>query len=122
MLKRYMHNRERYHAFLEDNRVVHPFDWGTEYITDHANGDDPRKLFSEYSKNAVASSEEFFFSPEISDFKFEISNNQLTWTSGIVTPSPENNTVYAKYFPHATNKKIRRPRPAALERKSRDVF
>ena len=71
MLKRYMHNRERHFAMRDDNRVVHPFEWGTEYITDHANGDDPRKLFREYSKKTVANSDEFFFSPEISDFKFE---------------------------------------------------
>ncbi len=120
MLKRYMHNRERHFAMLEDNRIVRPFEWGTEYINDHANGDDPRKLFDEYSKKTVANSEDFFFSPEISDFNFEISkpesqisnlksqisdSNWLTWTSGIVTQSPENNTAYAKYFPSDNNKK-----------------
>ena len=103
MLKRYMHNQERRHAMLDDNRIVREFEWGTEYITDHANGDDPRKLFSDYSKNTVENSEEFFCSPEISDFKLD--RDQLTWTSGITTPSTENNTVYAKYFPHETNKK-----------------
>ncbi len=107
MLKRYMHNRERHHAMIEDNRIVRPFGWGTEYVTGYANGGDPRKLFSEYAKKTVANSEEFFFSAEISDFKFEISDssNQLNWTSGIETASPENNTSYAKYFPHKTNKK-----------------
>ena len=105
MLKRYMHSRERHFAMLDDNRVVHPFDWGTEYI--NGNGGDPRKLFSEYSKNTVANSEEFFCSPEISDFKFEISDleNTLTWTSGIETSSAENNKAWATYFPHAGQKK-----------------
>ncbi len=88
---------------LNDNRVVRPFDWGTEFITDHPNGDDPRKLFSEYSKKMVANSDEFFFSPEISDF--ELRDAQLSWTSGVETPSVENNTAYATYFPHETNKK-----------------
>ena len=104
MLKHYMHNREREYAMRDDNRIVRPFEWGAEYITDHANGDDQRKLFSEYSRNTLANSEDFFCSPEISDFKFESSNNKLTWTSGITTPSIENNTAYARYFPHATNK------------------
>ena len=103
MLKRYMHNRERHFAMLNDNRVVHPFDWGTEFISDHANGDDPRKVFSDYSKWAVKHSDEFFFSPEISDFELEI--DRLTWTSAIATPSVENNTVYAKYFPNEKNRK-----------------
>ena len=103
MLKRYMHKRERYFAMLNDNRVVRPFEWGTEFITDHPNGDDPRKLFSEYSKRMVANSDEFFFAPEISDF--DLNDDVLTWTSSIETPSPENNTAYAKYFPHETNRK-----------------
>lgn len=98
-----MHNRERHFAMLDDNRIVHPFDWGTEYITANANGDDPRKLFTEYSRKAVANSDEFFFSPEVTDFILD--GDVLTWTSGIETLSSENNTVYAKYFPHETNKK-----------------
>ena len=64
MLKRYMHNREREHAMRDDNRIVREFEWGTEFITDHPNGDDPRKLFSNYSKNAIANSDDFFFSPD----------------------------------------------------------
>lgn len=103
MFKRYMHNQERYHAFLEDNRVVHPFDWGTEFITDHANGTDPHKLFSEYSRKTVENSDDFFISPEIPDF--ELNGDQVTWTSGILTPTAENNRVFAKYFPNQKNRK-----------------
>ena len=102
MLKRYMHAREREHAMRDDNRIVRSFEWGTEYITDNANGDDPRKLFSEYSRNTLANSEAFFCSPAISDFVLD--GDILTWTSGIETQPPENNTAYAKYFPHGTNK------------------
>ena len=103
MLKSYMHKRERHFALLNDNRIVHPFDWGTEYISGHANGGDPRKLFSDYSKWAVEHSDEFFFSPEITDFKLE--SDRLTWTSGIETPTAVNNTVHAKYFPFEANRK-----------------
>ena len=107
MLKRYMHNRERYFAMLDDNRKVQPFAWGTEFITDHPNGDDPRRLFSEYSKYSVEHSDEFFHSPEISDFSSEVSDGQsaVMWTSGIKTPSEENNTVYSRYFPNKINKR-----------------
>jgi len=103
MLKRYMHKRERYFAMLNDNRVIRPFEWGTEFITDHPNGDDPRKLFSAYSGKTVANSDEFFFDPRTADF--ELTGDQLTWTSGVSTPSVENNTAYATYFPHETNRK-----------------
>ncbi|HEV8159024.1 MAG TPA: hypothetical protein VGP58_08340 [Pyrinomonadaceae bacterium] len=103
MLKSLMHRRERYFAFLNDNRIVHPFGWGTEFIKEKANGDDPRKVFREYSKNMLANSDEFFHLPEITDY--ELSGKQLTWTSAIETPSPENNTAYARFFPHEENKK-----------------
>jgi pimeloyl-ACP methyl ester carboxylesterase len=103
MLKRYMHKRERYFAMLNDNRVVRPFEWGTEFIAEDKNGDDPRKLFRAYSENAVRDSDEFFFTPEIKDFA--LNRDKLHWTSAIATPSPENNTAYATYFPHETNRK-----------------
>ncbi len=107
-----MHKRERYFAMLGDNRVVHPFGWGTEYIKENPNGDDPRRLFREYAKKAVADSDEFFHLPEINNYELRITNydsaseiNQLTWTSAIKTTSMENNTAYATFFPHAENKR-----------------
>jgi pimeloyl-ACP methyl ester carboxylesterase len=109
MFKRYMHKREKYFAMLNDNRIVHPFGWGTEFIKENPNGDDPRKLFREYSRNMVENSDEYYHLPEITDYnsiqdsEFKIQN--LTWTSGIKTPSVENNTAYAKYFPHGKDKK-----------------
>jgi hypothetical protein len=103
MLKRYMHKRERYFAMLNDDRVVHKFEWGTEFIADRPNGGDPRKFFRDYSKEVLEHSDEFFFSPEVSDF--ELNGEQLSWTSGIETTSIENNTAYATYFPHETNRR-----------------
>ncbi len=103
MLKRWMHKRERYFAFLNDNRVVHPFGWGTEFIKENPNGGDPRQIFRDYSKKVVADSDEFFHLPEISDYKLD--DNLLSWTSTIKTPSIENNTAYARFFPHEKDKK-----------------
>ncbi len=112
MLKRWMHNRERYYASLGAHRQVRPFEWGTEFIKKGANGDDPRRLFREYSRKVLANSAEFFFSPEITDYELETTSSQpltadslLTWTSAIETPSAENNTAYARFFPHEENKK-----------------
>jgi pimeloyl-ACP methyl ester carboxylesterase len=112
MFKRWMHNRERHFAFLNDNRIVHPFGWGTEFIKEIANGDDPRKFFREYSKNMLGNSDEFFFAPKITDYTLHTTNNDsrftihnLAWTSAIKTTSPENNTAHAKFFPHEKDKK-----------------
>src|SRR5260221_1368888 len=127
MLKRYMHKRERHLAMLNDDRVVHEFEWGTQFVSDHPNGGDPREFFREYSRNVLANSDDFFFSPDVKDFNLESrlqapilsepgtvvtgstkpsqGPETLTWTSGIETTSPENNTAYAAYFPHETNRK-----------------
>jgi pimeloyl-ACP methyl ester carboxylesterase len=125
MLKRFMHKREKYFAMLNDNRIVHPFGWGTEFIKENPNGDDPRKLFSEYSKRMVENSDEFYHLPAITDYsvrdtQFVIRNSEekkktnnesrktyydITWTSAIKTPSIENNTAYATFFPHEKDKK-----------------
>ncbi|MGB7070550.1 MAG: hypothetical protein WBD22_13735 [Pyrinomonadaceae bacterium] len=110
MLKRYMHKRERYFAMLNDNRVVRPFEWGMEYVTEDVDGD-PRQVFSEHAKKLVGNSEEFFFATNVRDYALsaEVSNNGepniLTWTSSVNTQSTENNMAYATYFPHEVNRK-----------------
>ncbi|MCY7347690.1 MAG: hypothetical protein LH614_15915 [Pyrinomonadaceae bacterium] len=106
MLRRYMHNRERHFAMLNDNRVVREFEWGTEFVGENPNGenyDEPRQIFRDYTKQVLANSDEFFFSPIINDY--DLSDQTLTWTSAIETTSIENNTAYAQFFPHAENKK-----------------
>ncbi len=109
MLKRYMHKREREHAMRDNNRVVREFGWGTEFVSENANGANPHEFFREYSRRTIANSDDFFCSPEISDYSLtqdsRLKTQDLTWTSGIKTFSPENNTVHAHFFPHAENKK-----------------
>jgi pimeloyl-ACP methyl ester carboxylesterase len=103
MLKRYMHKREREHAMRDDNRIVRDFDWGMEFVDEKANGTNPHEFFREYARKTITDSDNFFCSPEISDY--ELNENLLTWTSGISTQSVENNTAYAHYFPYKENKK-----------------
>ena len=88
---------------LIDNRIVRPFGWGMEFVREKANGEDPRSFFRDYSKTVLANSDEFFFAPNVSDYRLD--NNQLTWTSGIETVSAENNKVHAKFFPVEKDKK-----------------
>src|SRR4051794_10364453 len=97
MLKRYMHSRERFFAMRDDDRVVYPFDWGVEFIDPDASGVDPREFFKDSSARTLANSDEFFFRADTADY--ELAGHDLTWTSGIDTPSSENNTVRARYFP-----------------------
>lgn len=108
MFGRWMRAREIAHTKKDDNRIVRPFAWGTEFITDHVNGDDPRKLFREHTARAMADSEGFYALPEINDY--QITGDHLTWTSVLRTPSPENNMVHARLF---TPKKERKNKPRA---------
>lgn len=93
-----MHARERRHHAREDNRRVRPFEWGAPLAFDHLNGDDPRRLFPERAREAVARSREFYALPPVEDYRLH-PDNLLTWTSAVHTPTPENNTARARYFP-----------------------
>jgi hypothetical protein len=103
-----MRAREIAHTKKEDNRIVRPFAWGLEFISDHVNGDDPRALLREHTRHAMADSEAFYSLPPINDY--ELAGDRLTWTSAIQTPSPENNIVRARLF---TPKKERKNKPRA---------
>jgi hypothetical protein len=64
---------------------------------DHANGDDPRRVLRQHARQVLASSEEFYPLPQIEDYQLD--GHHLTWTSAVHTPSTENNTVRAHFFP-----------------------
>jgi dienelactone hydrolase len=111
LYRRLIHARERYYSQRDTNRIVRPFEWGASFITDHANGDDPRELFRQHSQTVMQRSHEFYALAPVADY--QLSGEYLTWTSAIHTPSPENNTAYARFFPaqtkgKATNEERRR--------------
>lgn len=106
-----MRAREIAHTKRDDNRVVRPFAWGLEFIRDHVNGVDPRSVFREHTAQAMAGSEDFYALPEITDW--QLTDDVLTWTSVIKTPSPENNIARARLFP-ARRERKRKPRAAVL--------
>ncbi len=103
-----MRAREIAHTKKDNNRIVRPFAWGAEFISNHVNGDDPRAMFREHTSRAMASSEDFFALPPIDDWK--LVGDQLTWTSAVHTPSPENNIARARLF---TPRRERKNKPRA---------
>ena len=106
-----MHGRERAHHERDNNRLVRPFEWGLSYISDHVNGDHPRDVLRDHSVQAMRRSDDFYALPEIDDF--HLRGDQLTWSSAVKTPSPENNIARARYF-SAPPEKRRRPRAAIV--------
>ncbi|HEV2801556.1 MAG TPA: alpha/beta hydrolase family protein [Pyrinomonadaceae bacterium] len=100
MLKRRIQLKERQLATRDTNRIVRPFEWGASFIAEHANGDDPRELLAAYAERAVASSDAFYALPHVTDYRLD--GDELTWTSAVETPSPENNTAHARFFRELT--------------------
>ncbi|HEX8707916.1 MAG TPA: hypothetical protein VF723_06600 [Pyrinomonadaceae bacterium] len=115
MFARLIHARERRHSLRDTNRLVRPFEWGADFITGQANGDDPRALFRRHTLDVLSRSEEFYALPPVSDYELE--GERLTWTSAVSSPSPENNTSRARFFPVASRAGTRpagEARPAVL--------
>jgi len=97
LLGRFIKSRERRHAARDTNRVVRPFEWGAEFVVGHTNGDDPRDTLARATREALRRSDEFYALPPVEDY--ELRGERLTWTSAVRTPSPENNTARARFFP-----------------------
>lgn len=104
MLKRYMHRRERYFVELNDNRVVRPFEWGTEFIKG-GNAADPKRLFAGYAADALANSEEFYRLAGDGLVDLKENGTEITWRSAVETIDESNNTAYAHFFPYEKNKR-----------------
>src|SRR5688500_16956635 len=107
-----MRARELRHAMRDTNRIVRPFEWGATFVTPHVNGDDPRRIFQQHSQEVIQSSEDFYSLPPVAEY--DLTGDRLTWTSAIHTPSPENNTVHARFFPAPAKEKPLGPRKAVL--------
>ena len=103
MLGRIIKAQERRHAARDRNRVVRPFGWGAEFVTERLNGDDPREVVSAAARDAVRRSHEFYALPDVTDYALE--GERLTWTSAVRTPSTENNTARARFFPEQSPKR-----------------
>ena len=91
-------------ASRDTNRVVRPFEWGIDWSRDwpvaapvSRDGCDPGTYLCRLGQAAARESEKFFGYRTPSDFR--LTGNTLRFTSAVPTPSAENNTVSALWFP-----------------------
>ncbi|MDX1978902.1 MAG: prolyl oligopeptidase family serine peptidase [Bryobacteraceae bacterium] len=84
-------------ATHDRNRQVRPFEWGADWLEGLSPNGDVRKSVLDYVRRSVRESGAFYFAPPVTDYRLE--NNVLRFTSPIQSPYPENNTVYADFFP-----------------------
>jgi pimeloyl-ACP methyl ester carboxylesterase len=94
---RWMDRWERRLAGRDSSRVVRPFEWGWEWADLHCAPADPDAFFRGYSQMQVQRSEQFFGYERPQSYTFE--GGRLRFRSPVRTPYPENNVVWADYFP-----------------------
>jgi dienelactone hydrolase len=95
-----MRDWEHQLAFRSTDRVVRPFDWGMEWARNwpiQVPQTDPETMLREINRIAIGRSTEFFAYNPPTDFS--MNGDEVTFTSAVDTPYPENNLVRARYFP-----------------------
>jgi dienelactone hydrolase len=106
MLARFFHAWERRLAFATKDRVVRPFEWGTDWIhgtsADDENAADA--AVERWVEQVMENTSEFFALPPTRDFAF--ADGTLTFPSALTTPHPENNIVSGRWFPAAGDESL----------------
>ena len=111
MIARLFHAWERRLHSVSKDRVVRPFEWGLDWIESNGHAPDtlPETVLLDWASHAVANSERFFATPEITDYTYTANaggaTGALTFPSALHTRYVENNTVHALYFRSAEGSK-----------------
>lgn len=110
MLTRFFHAWEERFAAATPNRVVRPFDWGSDWVP--ANGSPelsaPDRV-QRWVDEVMADTAAFFDTPPTADYELAASPvdppgsdaGTLRFPSALITPHPPNNIVTARWFPPA---------------------
>ena len=93
MLSRFFHEWERRLAASTKDRIVRPFDWGLDWIS---NGS-----VAGWVNQVMENTASFFATPPTTDYDFNRTTGELRFPSALETPHPVNNTVLARWFPAA---------------------
>jgi len=108
---RWIDRWERRLASRDTNRVVRPFEWGTEWLASighphcpaDANGNSA-DCVARFVDEAVRNSDHFYSYEPVRDFQLQ--GDVLTFTSPARSPYPQNNTVHARWFPAKGNRAV----------------
>src|SRR5436305_491254 len=107
---KYMEAWENRLCFRATDRVVRPFEWGTEFASRWPlsspiirNGHSDEEYLAEVNDAAVADSDTFYGYEPSTDYRLE--DGVLKFTSPVHTPWQENNVVHAQWFPAAGSRR-----------------
>ena len=106
---RWMDRWERKLATRDTNRVVRPFEWGTDWLHGigfpncpaDVNGN-AAECVGRFCDEALAQSDRFYQYSPVTDYRLQ--DGRLTFTSPAPTPYPKNDTVHALWFPAAQDR------------------
>jgi dienelactone hydrolase len=108
MLAPLFHSWERRLADVTSNRVVRPFDWGHDWLCAARDAAD----LEQYVERVLHDTDSFYTPAATDDYELRPAANDepalLSFPSARSTPHPENNTVYARYFPGRAKRRSRR--------------
>jgi hypothetical protein len=107
---RWMDRWERKLATRDSNRVVRPFEWGTDWLhrigfpacPNEANGNSAACV-NQFIREALADSDRFYAYTPPADFR--LAEGRLTFTSPVSSGHRENDTGHALWFPAAKDQR-----------------
>ena len=97
MLARFFHAWEYRLASATKDRLVRPFDWGTEWLTPSHDNAAGAAHIDQWVDEVMRDTDAFFAAPPTDEYRFD--GDTLRFPSAYVSPHPENNTVVARWFP-----------------------
>ena len=113
MLARFFHAWERRLAAVTKDRLVRPFEWGTDWIAPGAHPQTDADLHIErWVDEVMRDTSAFFRAAPTTDYDFTDADLEarrkgaagtLRFPSALVTPHPDNNTVVGRWFPSDGN-------------------
>jgi dienelactone hydrolase len=99
------HAWERRLASVSTDRVVRAFEWGADWLPSngHPPGLSEEERLQAHVRQVLADTDAYFTPTPTDDYELRAGGGDepaaLRFPSARITPHPENNTVYARYFP-----------------------
>jgi len=107
VISRFFHAWERRLADVSKDRLVRPFEWGTDWIGGPTTGESPQEV-ARWVDDVMRDTDAFFSCPPTDDYALTPASpdlqvkgeaGTLRFPSALVTPHPQNNIVTARWFP-----------------------
>jgi dienelactone hydrolase len=126
MFAPFFHAWERRLASVTKDRVVRPFEWGTEWLSSNHDHDAAQVRVEAWVDEVMRDTEAFFATPPISDYELTPADRHaaakgeagtLRFPSAFVSPHAQNNTVVARWFPaqrDSSRRETANPGPAVV--------